>query len=195
MQAGWEVSYIQLPPLPNNEPDKYIHTTIRYYHHKPSKAGSSTHHLNPELRYLNPRYTVPDFKMPWTGAEDSLLLEQIPHTAHHGLRDTSYPRPGDAWEEIACQMRDRSRERNISTRPYTRGECIQRYMDICKRIEDEANGISGPDGHRGVNPYGHLIPIGYPLHMNPIIGFDWQLTRTSHYEGERTSESQPTVNV
>ncbi|KFY97215.1 hypothetical protein V500_02184 [Pseudogymnoascus sp. VKM F-4518 (FW-2643)] len=192
MQARQERPFIQLPPLPNTEPDKCIHTTIRYYHYEPSKANSSSHHLNPKLRYLNPRYTVPGRYMNWTGAEDSLLLEQIPHTEPHGLRDR---KPENFWHEVAWRMTQISRRRNISNREYTRNNCRRRYDAISKRIEDGINGNRWEDGHRGVNPYGNLIPSGYPLRMVPYIGLDRQLAHSNNYPRRQANLLRKTVNV
>lgn len=234
-QAWQEDGFTMLPTLPNKEPDK--HRTLHHYHHRPNKYIHGSPHPNYlEGGYQNPRYTIPDTNSLWTGAEDSLLLEQIPHAAPPGIRAPYGFEMMASWPRIAYQMTKESREKNISIREYTPDSCEARYYVIFNQIanphignkgpdgdggvsqiekpnsgnegtdgdgaasqienpdngnggaDDGGGGVSqsekqehrnrGPDSHRGVNPYGYLIPDGYQLDMPPYIGLDSQLTPT-----------------
>ncbi|OBT66600.1 hypothetical protein VE03_03906 [Pseudogymnoascus sp. 23342-1-I1] len=176
MQAWHEIPFIQLPLLPDTEPDKCIHTTIRYYHHEPSWTVSRcTHHLYPKGWYLNPKYTIPGENHRWTGAEDSLLLEQIPHTNPPGIRALDSDGTKIDWYEVAHWMTHESRARNISYRQYTWRNCAYRYGRILSQIKNQTSGNGGPEGHTCVNPYGVLIPFAYPLHMPEYIHLDREL--------------------
>ncbi|KFY15036.1 hypothetical protein V492_02269 [Pseudogymnoascus sp. VKM F-4246] len=188
MQAWQEEHLIRLPPLPNNRPDQC--TTIRYYHYKPSRAHTYCRHSFYNAGpYLNPRYIIPHTGILWTGAEDSLLLEQIPHTMHPGTRTPYDPEPFGFWQLVATQMIRKSRERKISYRNYSQSKCRSRYQAICERVKNQEQ-----NGHIGVNPYGRLIPSNYDLRMPPYIGLDAQLKPPPKEKRLSKKVSQPARN-
>ncbi|KAL5346814.1 hypothetical protein ACLOAV_007957 [Pseudogymnoascus australis] len=191
MQSGQERPYIQLPPLPDTEPDMCIHTTIRHYHHEPRRSISRcTHYPHLSGSYLNPRYSIPESNQSWTGAEDSLLLEQMPHTEPPGIRALDSTGSKSPWHEVARRMTQESRARNISKRQYTESTCRCRYRLILCQIKNQIGGNRGPDGHKGVNPYGVLIPSGYALHMPLYIDLNRELV----YIGFKQDEANPLEN-
>lgn len=152
-QACQEERLIMLPTLPNNEPDN--HRTLHHYHHAPSKyIHGSPHPLYPEGQYQNPRYSIPDTDSPWTGAEDSLLLEQIPYANPPGIRARYGFEIMAFWPRISRQMIQESRAKNISNREYTPDSCEARYCVILSQIENPHIGNRAPDGDEGVSQIG-----------------------------------------
>ncbi|OBT44409.1 hypothetical protein VE00_05959 [Pseudogymnoascus sp. WSF 3629] len=149
-QPWQEDRFIMLPTLPNNEPDE--HRTLHHYHHRPNKYIHGSPHPNyPDREYQNPRYIIPDTNSPWTGAEDSLLLEQIPHTAPPGIRAPYGFQMMAFWPRIAQQMTRESRQKNISNREYTPDSCESRFHVIFKQIANPHIGNKGPDGDGGAS--------------------------------------------
>ncbi|KFZ07449.1 hypothetical protein V501_06436 [Pseudogymnoascus sp. VKM F-4519 (FW-2642)] len=152
-QACQEERLIMLPTLPNNEPDN--HRTLHHYHHASSKyIHGSPHPLYPEGQYQNPRYSIPDTDSPWTGAEDSLLLEQIPYATPPGIRARYGFEILAFWPRISRQMTKESRAKKISNREYTPDNCEARYCVILSQIENPHIGNKAPDGDGGVSQIG-----------------------------------------
>ncbi|OBT88804.1 hypothetical protein VE02_03161 [Pseudogymnoascus sp. 03VT05] len=148
--AWQEDGLIMLPTLPNNEPDQQ--RTLHHYHHEPRKYIQGSPHPNyPEGEYHNPRYSIPDTDSPWTGAEDSLLLEKIPHAAPPGIRAPYGFEMMAFWPRISHQMTQKSREKNISNREYTPDSCAARYDIILDQLQNPHIGNRAPDGDEGVS--------------------------------------------
>lgn len=174
---------IKLPPLPATKPDQCIHPTLCYYHLKPSIIHRCIHYLYPAVKYVNQRYVIPTLYSPWTGAEDSLLLQHIPHTEPGGIGASLGYGQTISWSDIASRMTDWAYKLDITRRVFTGEVCRERYNVILYQYEN--NGMGVAEGHRGVNPYTTLIRVGDPCTLRTYRGLEDELAGKKFYRGKR----------